>query len=240
MPNKKIDVWKKLKAEAQDFIKKEPQLENILTQSIGQHGSFSAALNAWVVFTLQNESVSPEILEDVLDKKIEAAAAKDLLAILERDPACNYLLQAFLNFKGFKALLAYRLAHKLWKKGECLSALIIQGRISDLWDIDIHPAAEIGAGIMMDHAHSIVIGETARVGNDVTILHNVTLGGKGNDKGDRHPKIGDRVFIGTGAAILGNIQVGDDATIAAGSIVLQDVPPHTTAVGAPARIIQMR
>lgn len=234
-------LWQNLLEEAKNFQGKEPHLAALLERAVLRHHSFGAALGSWMASLLENEFLSAEFIASLMDENIEAAAARDLIAVCERDPACNYLLQAYLNFKGFKSLTAYRLAHKAWIQGDKMTGLFIQSQIGDLWGLDIHPAAEIGAGIMIDHANAVVIGETAEVGDDTSILHNVTLGGRGNaDSGDRHPKVGKGVFIGTSATILGNIKIGDGARIAAGSIVLQDVPAGATAVGAPARIIDKK
>lgn len=233
-------VWQELRQEASSFQEKEPHLNAVLEQSVLKHDSFGASLAAWAGTLISNEFIKPDVFAPWVDETIEQAVARDLHAVYERDPACTHYIQAFLSFKGFKSLLAYRFAHKIWGAGQHLTGLLIQGRMGDLWDIDIHPAAKIGSGIMMDHASGIVIGETAEVGDDTSILHSVTLGGRGNARGDRHPKIGKGVFIGTGASILGNIKVNDFASIAAGSIVLQDVPANATAVGAPARIIETK
>ena len=155
----------------------------------------------------------------------------------ERDPACNSFIQPLLFFKGFQAIQAYRVGHWLWKAGRKDMAYYFQSRISEVFNLDIHPAAVIGHGIMIDHAHSIVIGETAVVGNNVSMLHSVTLGGTGKQDDDRHPKIGDGVLIGAGAKVLGNIKVGHSSRIAAGSVVLHDVPPCKTVAGVPAKIV---
>ncbi|CAN0585775.1 unnamed protein product, partial [Ectocarpus sp. 12 AP-2014] len=160
-----------------------------------------------------------------------------LVAIYERDPACHRLLQPVLYFKGFQAVQAYRVAHWLYQQGRFDLAYFVQMRVSELYSIDIHPAAHVGKGIMIDHAHSIVIGETASVGDNVSMLHDVTLGGTGKEDGDRHPKIGDGVMLGAGAKVLGNITVGHCSRVAAGSVVLQDVPPCKTVAGVPARIV---
>ena len=165
------------------------------------------------------------------------AAEADLRAVYERDPACHRLMQPMLFFKGFQALQAYRIGHWLWDHGRRDMAYFVQMRCSEVFGVDIHPAARIGTGVMIDHAHSIVIGETAVVGNDVSMLHSVTLGGTGKEDGDRHPKIGDGVLIGAGAKVLGNITVGRCSRIAAGSVVLTDVPPCKTVAGVPARIV---
>ncbi|CAH8362579.1 unnamed protein product [Eruca vesicaria subsp. sativa] len=171
---------------------------------------------------------SPEIIESV---------KQDLKAAKERDPACLSHVHAFLSFKGFLACQAHRIAHNLWTQNRKILALLIQNRVSEAFAVDIHPGAMIGKGILLDHATGVVIGETAVVGDDVSILHGVTLGGTGKQCGDRHPKIGDGVLIGAGSCVLGNVTIGEGAKIGSGSVVLKDVPPRTTAVGNPARLI---
>ena len=171
------------------------------------------------------------------DPDLSQAARADLVAVNDRDPACSRYLQPILFFKGFQALQAYRVGHWLWKQGRKDMAYFVQMRISEAFGVDIHPAARLGRGIMIDHAHSIVIGETAVVGDNVSMLHSVTLGGTGKEDGDRHPKIGNGVMIGAGAKVLGNIRVGYCSRIAAGSVVLQDVPPCKTVAGVPARVV---
>jgi serine O-acetyltransferase len=163
---------------------------------------------------------------------------QDLRAVRERDPACRSYLQPFLYFKGFVALEASRVAHSLWKQGREILAFHLQNRISEILQVDIHPAACLGLGLFLDHATGIVIGETTVIGDRVSILQSVTLGGNGKERGNRHPKIGRGVLISVGAKILGNIRVGEEARIAAGSVVLNDVPAHTTVAGVPARIVR--
>jgi serine O-acetyltransferase len=171
------------------------------------------------------------------DPSLLDAAEADLKAVFERDPACKGYLQPFLYFKGFLALQTYRVAHWLWRQGREPMALYLQSRMSELAQVDIHPAAKIGSGIFVDHGTGIVIGETAVVADDVSILHGVTLGGTGAQRGDRHPKIGKGVLIGAGASVLGNIEIGDYAKIASGSVVLRPVPSGCTAAGVPARVV---
>jgi len=171
------------------------------------------------------------------DNDIIGAVKDDWIAVKERDPACISYVHCLLNFKGFLACQAHRIAHKLWLQGRKVLALLIQNRVSDVFAVDIHPGAKIGRGILLDHATGLVVGETAVIGNNVSILHNVTLGGTGKASGDRHPKIGDGVLIGAGTCILGNIKIGDGAKIGACSVVLKEVPPRTTAVGNPARLV---
>ncbi len=166
---------------------------------------------------------------DILD-----AAAADICAVKERDPAVRYYSTPLLYLKGFHALQGYRVAHWLWQQGRHSLAVFLQNQISVVFSVDVHPAAQIGRGIMFDHATGIIIGETAVVEDDVSILQNVTLGGTGKEHGDRHPKIREGVMIGAGAKVLGNIEVGRGAKIGAGSVVLQPVPPHTTVAGVPA------
>ncbi|MDA3956790.1 serine O-acetyltransferase, partial [Oceanispirochaeta sp.] len=168
---------------------------------------------------------------------IKKSIIEDLKAIRERDPASRNYLNPFLNYKGFHALESYRVTHYLWINNQINIALILQSLISQKFGVDIHPGAIIGNRLFIDHATSIVIGETTVVGNDVSMLHEVTLGGTGKETGDRHPKIGNGVLIGAGAKILGNIIVGDGVKIGAGSVVLSDVKPHTTVVGIPAKVV---
>jgi len=183
------------------------------------------------------------VLREVVDKayaaepELVAASRADLVAVFERDPACHRLLQPILYFKGYQAIQAYRVGHYLWRNGHRDLAYFFQMRVSEIFGVDIHPGARIGMGIMIDHAHSIVIGETAVVGDNVSMLHSVTLGGTGKEEQDRHPKIGNGVLIGAGAKVLGNIKVGDCSRIAAGSVVLEEVPKCKTVAGIPAKIV---
>jgi serine O-acetyltransferase len=165
------------------------------------------------------------------------AALADLRAVRERDPAAGRLINPFLYFKGYQGLQAYRIAHWLWGCGRRDLARHLQSRISERFAIDIHPAARIGSGILIDHGHGVVIGETAVVADNVSMLHGVTLGGTGKERGDRHPKIHTGVLLGAGAKVLGNITIGENSRVGAGSVVLHDVPPHSTAVGVPAQVI---
>ena len=164
-------------------------------------------------------------------------ARADILAVYERDPACERYIEPFLYFKGYQALQAHRLAHALWSMGRRDFALFLQSRSSSVFSVDIHPAARMGKGIMIDHGHAIVIGETAVVEDNVSILQDVTLGGTGKEEGDRHPKIREGVLLGAGCKVLGNIEVGRCAKVASGSVVLSDVPPRRTVAGVPARIV---
>jgi serine O-acetyltransferase len=176
-----------------------------------------------------------EILSE--DPSISIAACEDLLAIRENDPATDNLLVPFLFMKGFACLSLHRISHWLWHQGRQAMATALQQHMSGAAAVDIHPAAMIGHGILLDHATGLVIGETAVVGDSAILFHNVTLGGTGKQRGDRHPKLGQHVFVGAGAKVLGNVKIGDFSRIGAGSVVLDDVPPHHIAVGVPARCI---
>ncbi|WP_019962339.1 serine O-acetyltransferase [Woodsholea maritima] len=235
------DVWARLRVEAAGVAAEEPMLASFINAAVLRHGSFVEALAHRIAAKMADPQLDVLLIHDVVNEAIKAdgeiaeAAAADMLAIDERDPACRSLLQPFLYHKGFHAVQAYRISHWLWNEGREALAFHIQSRVSERFGVDIHPAARIGRGIMMDHATSVVIGETAVVGNDVSILHEVTLGGTGTAGGDRHPKIGNGVMIGAGAKILGNIHIGDEARVAAGSVVLKSVESRCTVAGVPAK-----
>ncbi|PSS07361.1 Serine acetyltransferase [Actinidia chinensis var. chinensis] len=236
-------VWAQIRAEARRDADSEPALASYLYSTIISHSSLSRSLS----FHLGNKLCSSTLLSTLLydlflnthssDPSLRSATVADLRASRIRDPACTSFSHCLLNYKGFLAIQAHRVAHKLWAQNRKPLALALQSRIADVFSVDIHPGARIGKGILLDHATGVVIGETAVVGNNVSILHHVTLGGTGKAGGDRHPKIGDGVLIGAGATILGNVRIGEGAKIGAGSLVLNDVPPWTTAVGNPARLV---
>lgn len=236
-------VWERVVVEGQAIVAGEPLLGSLVHAGVLHHAKLEKALSYRFALKLSSGEMSESILRDVADDahqrdpELGKSARKDLLAVLERDPACHRLIQPLLFFKGFQAVQAHRIAHWLWNNGRKDMAYFIQMRTSEVFGIDIHPNATIGVGIMIDHAHSIVIGETAIVGNDVSMLHSVTLGGTGKEDDDRHPKIGNGVLIGAGAKILGNISVGNCSRVAAGSVVLQDVPDCKTVAGVPAKIV---
>jgi serine O-acetyltransferase len=240
----KVDpVWQRISDEAEEAIRAEPLLGGLIHSSLLHHASMERALAYRFSLKLASGEMSEQILREIADEAYAAdpelglAARADLVAVFERDPACHRFLQPILFFKGYQAVQAYRVGHWLWKQGRIDLAYFVQMRVSEVFGVDIHPAARVGRGIMIDHAHSIVIGETAVVGDNVSMLHSVTLGGTGKEDGDRHPKIGNGVLIGAGAKVLGNITVGHCSRIAAGSVVLQDVPPMTTVAGVPARVV---
>ncbi len=236
-------VWRQITDEAEAVIANEPLLGALVHGGILHHGSLARALSYRIAMKLASSEMSDQLLREIIeaafaaDPVLEVAARADLMAVYERDPACHRLIQPILFFKGYQALQSYRVAHWLWDEGRRDMAYFVQMRVSELFGVDVHPAARLGQGIMIDHAHSIVIGETAVVGDNVSMLHSVTLGGTGKDGDDRHPKIGHGVLIGAGAKVLGNIRVGNCSRIAAGSVVLQDVPACKTVAGVPARIV---
>ncbi|SFP07150.1 serine O-acetyltransferase [Tranquillimonas alkanivorans] len=236
-------VWTRIKAEAEDAVRDEPLLGGLVHSSLLHHATLERALAFRISMKLASGEMSEQILREIADEAYAAddrlgiAARADLVAVYERDPACHRFLQPMLFFKGYQAVQAYRLGHWLWTQGRRDLAYFIQMRVSEVFGVDIHPNARIGKGIMIDHAHSIVIGETAVVGDNVSMLHSVTLGGTGKEDDDRHPKIADGVLIGAGAKVLGNIKIGYCSRIAAGSVVLEEVPPMKTVAGVPARIV---
>ncbi len=236
-------LWGRIQCEARVAVRDEPLLGALIHAGLLHHATFEAALAYRFSLKLSSREMSEQILREIADDafarspELAEAAKGDLLAVYDRDPATHRLMQPILFFKGYQALQAYRIGHWLWKQGRYDLAYFVQMRCSEVFGVDIHPAARMGTGVMIDHAHSIVIGETAVVGNDVSMLHSVTLGGTGKEDGDRHPKIGNGVMIGAGAKVLGNITVGHHSRIAAGSVVLSDVPPCKTVAGVPARIV---
>ena len=236
-------VWAALRNEAQHVAMTEPSLASLLNAVVLRHSGLGRALSYQLARKLGDQELRAMSLREVTEEAYAAdpsmvdAAEADLKAVFERDPACKGYVQPFLFFKGFLALQAYRVAHWLWTEGREPMAFYLQSRVSELFQVDIHPGARIGKGAFIDHAHGIVIGETAVVGDDVSMLHGVTLGGTSTERVDRHPKIGRGVLIGAGAHVIGNITVGDFAKIGTGSVVTKPVPPGCTAVGVPARLI---
>ena len=236
-------VWTRLRASAEAAAREEPQLGSQMNAVILSHDDLAGALSFQIARKLADGEMSAMSVREVClsafaaDPAMVEAAEADLEAVAERDPAIRNLLQPFLYFKGFQALQGWRVAHWLWGQGRETLAFHFQSRISELFQLDIHPAARLGKGLFLDHGTGIVIGETAVVGDDVSMLHNVTLGGTGAERGDRHPKIGKGVLLGAGAKVLGNIHIGDYAKVASGSVVLKDVPSGCTVAGVPARLV---
>lgn len=236
-------VWDRLRSETEEMALSEASLASFLHVTVLHHKTFEASLAYQLAQKVGNSEVRGMQLRELFDEALSAdpsigeAARADIVAYYERDPACHTYAQPLLFFKGYASLQLYRVAHWLWNHGRQPMALYLQSRVSELFSVDIHPAAVIGKGVFIDHANGIVIGETAVVEDDVSMLHGVTLGGTGKEIGDRHPKIRRGVLISVGAKVLGNIEVGEYSRIGAGSVVLQPIPPHCTAVGVPAKLV---
>lgn len=242
--SKPVDlVWSLMRHEAYTEAAREPLLVSFLYSTILNHPTLESAL----AFHLANRLSSPAMLSTQImslirealdaDPDFRRSLRADMLAVRDRDPACNCLPDVFLYFKGFHALQTYRVAHYLWRSGRRVLAHYLQSQVSQHFQIDIHPNATLGSGIMLDHGTGIVIGETAHLGHNCSVLHHVTLGGSGAKGVDRHPKVGNGVLLGAGASVLGNIQVGDGCQVGAGTLVIEDLPPRSVAVGVPAKII---
>jgi serine O-acetyltransferase len=241
---KQIDlVWDLMRYEAKVEAAREPLLVSFLYSTIINHPTLESAL----AFHLANRLSNPAMLSTQIMALIREALdadpdfrrnlRADILAVRDRDPACNCLPDVFLYFKGFHALQTYRVSHYLWKSGRRVLAHYLQSQVSQHFQIDIHPNATLGSGIMLDHGTGIVIGETAHLGHNCSVLHHVTLGGSGKKGVDRHPKVGNGVLLGAGASVLGNINIGDGCQVGAGTLVIEDLPPRSVAVGVPAKII---
>ena len=233
-------TWAAMRAQAERDAAAEPMLASKLHASVLRHGEFESALSYILANELADADVASMLWREVAcegyddDPTIVTDALADAEAYLARDPACRNALQPLLHFKGYRAVQCHRIANWLWGRGREALALTVQSRVSELFQVDIHPAARLGKGLFFDHATGIVIGETAVVGDNCSLLHSVTLGGTGKADEDRHPKLGRGVLIGAGAKVLGNIPVGDGAKVAAGSVVLAEVQPYCTVAGVPA------
>lgn len=236
-------VWAALRNEAERTARTEPALASLVNAIILSHDNLGDALSYALAHKLGDQELRAMSLRELAMEAYRASpglvdtAEADLKAVFERDPACKGYVQPFLFFKGFQALQTQRIAHWLWGQGRETMAFYLQSRMSEIFQVDIHPATRIGSGVFIDHGTGIVIGETAVIGDDVSLLQGVTLGGTGAERGDRHPKIGRGVLLGAGAKVLGNIQIGDYAKVASGSVVLKPVPAHCTAAGVPARLV---
>jgi serine O-acetyltransferase len=240
----KVDpVWTRIRREAEAVVRQEPELSSFIYSSVLHHDRLEQVVVHRIAERLDHPDVSGELIRqaywDALDDMptLGAIFRADIVATYDRDPATNRFIEPVLYFKGFHAIQTHRLAHWLWGKGRKDFAYYLQSRASAVFNCDIHPNARIGRGIFLDHASGLVVGETAAIEDDVSMLHDVTLGGTGNEAGDRHPKIGRGVMIGAGAKILGNIQVGHCARVAAGSVVVKPVPHNKTVAGVPAKVI---
>jgi serine O-acetyltransferase len=239
----KDTIWEEIRSEVTRESQSEPMLASFLYAAVLNHKSLEDALSVKLASKLGSSTLTEVTLRDLMDEafakdpRIGEAFRADIAAVVNRDPACRYYSTPLLYLKGYHALQAQRVANYYWRQGRESLALSMQSRISEVFSVDMHPAATMGQGILMDHATGIVIGETAVLGNNVSILHQVTLGGTGKETGDRHPKVGHGVLISVGASVLGNVHIGEGAKIAAHAVVLSDVPAHCTVAGVPARIV---
>ncbi len=237
-------MWARMRREAEEAYERAPMLAPLFLDSVINQPSFESAVFHRVGARLKNDVISLPLIIRAFQQALEAdpdismALRADITAVYERDPACERFIEPFLYFKGFHAIQAHRLTHWLWNSGNRDFALYLQSRSSEVFQTDIHPAAQLGRGLFLDHATGLVVGETAVIEDDVSMLQDVTLGGTGKEAGDRHPKVRRGAMIGAGAKILGNIEVGENARIAAGSVVLRPVPAHTTVAGVPARVVR--
>lgn len=235
--------WQTLKEEARFFVDKEPLLASYIHACVLTHHNFESSLSFILANKITDEVMPALAIHEMFDEAflmqpdLVESAMTDIQAVYQRDPAVDSYLTVLMHLKGFKAIQVHRLANYLWRHNRKQLALFIQSRNSEVFGVDIHPAAKIGKGVMFDHATGIVVGETAVIEDDVSILQSVTLGGTGNESGDRHPKVRKGVMIGSGAKILGNIEIGQGSKVGAGSVVLSSVPEHVTVVGVPAKIV---
>ncbi|MEM8664104.1 MAG: serine O-acetyltransferase [Pseudomonadota bacterium] len=236
-------VWRRVREEAEAIARREPTLAGLIHETVLDQESLENGLAERVANRLTYPSLPAghirNAFRDALDDDPSLAEIfrVDMVAVFDRDPACERLIEPLLYFKGYHALAAHRVAHSLWTRGRRDLALMMQSRASSVFQVDIHPAVPMGKGIFIDHATGVVIGATARIGDDVSLLQGVTLGGTGKNSGDRHPKIGHGVLLGAGAKVLGDFDIGHCSRVAAGSVVLQPVPPMVTVAGVPAKIV---
>jgi serine O-acetyltransferase len=240
----KLDpVWARIRDEAEAIVRNEPEIGTFIYSSILHHDTLETAVVHRVAERLDHADLSAELIRQAYTDALEAepkigeAFRADIVAVFDRDPATDRFIEPVLYYKGFHAIQTHRLAHWLWNQGRKDFAYYLQSRSSAVFQCDIHPAAKVGRGIFLDHATGLVVGETAVIGDNVSMLHDVTLGGTGKDHGDRHPKIADGVLIGAGAKIIGNIEIGHCSRVAAGSVVLKAVPHNVTVAGIPAKIV---
>jgi serine O-acetyltransferase len=233
-------MWAGMQTTAHEIAQDDPWVQSMLYEHVINRASFAEALSHTLAGHLQGPNCGEGMLQDLFVRTYEKhplalyQAVMDLEATVDRDPACQNAIECMLFYKGFQAIQTHRIAYYLWQQNRHFLAKMLQSACSRAYEVDIHPAAVIGHGILVDHATNIVVGETAKVGNQVSILHGVTLGGTGKESGDRHPKISDGVMLGAHAQLLGNIRVGKGAKVGAGAVVLENVPPHTTVAGVPA------
>jgi serine O-acetyltransferase len=240
----KLDpVWTRIRDEANDIVQREPEIGTFIYSSILHHDTLETAVVHRVSERLDHADVSAGLIRQAYTDALEAepkigqAFRADIVAVFDRDPATDRFIEPVLYYKGFHAIQTHRLAHWLWSQNRKDFAYYLQSRSSAVFQCDVHPAAKMGRGIFLDHATGLVVGETAVIGDNVSMLHDVTLGGTGKDHGDRHPKIADGVLIGAGAKIIGNIEIGHCSRVAAGSVVLKAVPHNVTVAGIPAKVV---
>ena len=243
VPRGDADLWEILRVETVRIAAREEVLRGFLDLAVLRYSGFAPALAAILSRKLGEGIMPGERLAELAaramadDPVIVEAAVADLVATRTRDPAAESYATPFLYYKGFHALEWHRIGHWLWRHRRRDMAFFLQSRVSEVFAVDIHPAVPVGKGVFIDHGTGLVVGETSVIGNDVSILQEVTLGGTGKERGDRHPKVRDGVLISAGAKVLGNIEIGRGAKIGAGSVVLKDVPPCATVAGVPARIV---
>ncbi len=236
-------IFSRIRVEAEAAVRHEPEMAAFLLTTVLNHATLESAIVHRVAARLDHRELPGDLIQQTYldliarDATFGEAFRADLMAVVDRDPACSRLMEPLLHFKGFHAIQTHRLAHALWKAGRKDLALYLQSRSSEVFQTDIHPAARFGKGIFLDHATGLVVGATAVIDDEVSMLHGVTLGGTGKETGDRHPKIRRGVLIGAGAKIIGNIEVGHCARVAAGSVVLASVPHNKTVAGVPARVV---
>jgi len=242
--NQTLDpLWRAIREEVALEVTEEPLLASFLHATVLNHKSLETSLAFLLAAKLESPVLPSMLIRELItdaideDKGIARAIRADLQAVRDRDPAAHHFSRPFMFFKGFHAIQIQRIGHWLWHHDRHVLALYLQSRASEVFGVDIHPAARIGNGIMIDHATGVVVGETAVIEDNVSMLHGVTLGGTGKASGDRHPKVRKGVLIGAGAKILGNVEIGTGAKVGAGSVVLQDVPPHVTVAGVPAQVV---
>jgi serine O-acetyltransferase len=236
-------IWTRVRAEAEDIVRREPELASFIYSTVLHHERLEQSVVHRIAERLDHSALSGDLIRQAFDEALRDepdignAFRADLVAVFDRDPATSRFIDPLLYFKGYHAIQAHRLAHWLMKKGRKDFAYYLQSRSSAVFQTDINPSAKIGRGIFLDHATGLVVGETAVIEDDVSILHGVTLGGTGKENEDRHPKVRHGVMIGAGAKILGNIEVGHCARIAAGSVVVKPVPNNVTVAGVPAKVV---
>ena len=236
-------IFSRIRVEAEAAVRHEPEMAAFLLTTVLNHATLESAIVHRVAARLDHRELPGDLIQQTYldliarDATFGEAFRADLMAVVDRDPACSRLMEPLLHFKGFHAIQTHRLAHALWKAGRKDLALYLQSRSSEVFQTDIHPAARFGKGIFLDHATGLVVGATAVIDDEVSMLHGVTLGGTGKETGDRHPKIRRGVLIGAGAKIIGNLEVGHCARVAAGSVVLASVPHNKTVAGVPARVV---